>query len=86
MQAISSLDLKSCTMRIGPNGDSEKDGYRLFIADLDPNCSQKELERKFGKYGQIRTTWIARTSPCYAFVVYERFTDAEDAIEGMSGQ
>ena len=40
------------------NYDQEQDGYRVHIADLGVNCSQKELEKTFSKYGDFKELWL----------------------------
>ena len=66
--------------------DQDQDGYRVHIADLGVDCSQKELERTFTKYGEYRELWLARNPPCFAFCVYKHRADAEEAIKEMDGR
>ena len=64
----------------------DDDGYRLHVADLDVNASKRDLERLFGKYGPLKEIWMARSVPCFAFVVYRYKEDAEEAhrvVDGM---
>merc|ERR1711977_612697 len=49
---------------------SSDDGYRLHVADLDSQASKRDLEKLFGKYGPLKEIWMARSVPCFAFVVY----------------
>lgn len=66
--------------------DEEQDGYRVHVADLGVDCSQKELERAFDKFGKYRELWLAKNPPCFAFIVYKHKSDAEDAIKEMDGR
>jgi len=66
--------------------DEGQDGYRVHIADLGIDCSQKELERQFNKFGETRELWLARNPPCFAFIVYKHRSDAEEAIKEMDGR
>ncbi len=66
--------------------DSEDEGYRVHVADLGIDTSQKELEKAFGKFGEFREVWMARNPPCFAFVVYKHKDDAEEAIREMNGE
>ena len=43
-------------------------------------------EKTFGRYGPLREIWMARTVPCFAFVVYRYKDDAEDACAGADGK
>lgn len=58
---------------------------KLYIGDLPPDASEKELERAFSYYGHLRNVWVARNPPGFAFVEFEDYRDAEDAIRGMDG-
>ena len=63
----------------------DDDGYRLHVADLDVNASKRDLERLFGKYGPLKEIWMARSVPCFAFVVYRYKEDAEEAHRVVDG-
>ena len=63
----------------GGGGGDDSDGYRLHVADLDPDTDKKSLERIFGKYGPLKEIWMAKSIPCFAFVVFRYREDAEDA-------
>jgi hypothetical protein len=56
------------------------------VADLGVDCSQRELEKSFDKYGDLKEVWLARNPPCFAFVVYKHKSDAEEAIKEMDGR
>ena len=70
-------------------GDSEgfndAEGYRLHVADLDPDADKRDLERIFGKYGPLKEIWMARSIPCFAFIVFRYREDAEDAQRKADG-
>ncbi len=55
------------------------DGFRLHVADLDTSAAKRDLEKIFGKYGPLKEIWMARSTPCFAFVVYRYREDAEEA-------
>lgn len=37
------------------------------------------------RYGPLRSVWIARKPPGFAFIEYEDVRDAEDAVRKMDG-
>lgn len=57
----------------------QEEGYRLHVADLDSNATKRDLEKVFGKFGPLKEIWMARSVPCFAFVVYRYREDAEEA-------
>lgn len=67
-------------------GGSEEDGYRVHVADLGVDCSQREIEKTFGKYGEIKEVWLARNPPCFAFIVFKNRQDADEAIRETDGR
>ena len=68
------------------DGRDADDGYRLHVADLDSQASKRDLEKLFGKYGPLKEIWMARSVPCFAFVVYRHREDAEEAQRKVDGQ
>jgi len=63
----------------------DDDGYRLHVADLDSQANKRDLEKLFGKYGPLREIWMARSVPCFAFVVFRHREDAEEAQRKVDG-
>ena len=61
------------------------DGYRLHVADLDSNAGKRDLEKLFGKYGPLKEIWMARSVPCFAFVVFRYREDAEESQRKADG-
>lgn len=68
------------------DGEDEEDGFRVHVADLGIDCSQKDLEKAFSKFGEYREVWLARNPPCFAFIVFKHKDDAEEAIREMNGE
>ena len=62
------------------------DGNRLHVADLDSNVSKRDLEECFLKFGPLIEIWMARSVPCFAFVVFKRKEDAFEACRAADGQ
>jgi arginine/serine-rich splicing factor 7 len=71
-----------------PNGidfGNDEEGWRLHVADLDANATKRDLEKAFGKFGPLKEIWMARSVPCFAFIVYRYREDAEEAMKGTAG-
>ncbi|CDQ61352.1 unnamed protein product [Oncorhynchus mykiss] len=68
--------------RHGRNGGDAK----VYVGNLGTGAGKGELERAFGYYGPLRTVWIARNPPGFAFVEFEDTRDAEDAVRGLDGK
>ena len=56
---------------------------QIFIAKLNPLVREKDLDRLFSKYGNIRNILIKSG---YAFIEYLNYKDAEDAVRHMDGK
>ncbi|CAE1307892.1 SFRS7 [Acanthosepion pharaonis] len=62
------------------------EGVRVHVADLGVDPSKRELESSFEKFGKLLEVWVAKSPPCFAFVVYKYREDAEAAIKEMDGK
>ncbi|KAL1006181.1 hypothetical protein UPYG_G00068920 [Umbra pygmaea] len=71
----------SVMSRRGRSGDA-----KVYVGNLGTGAGKGELERAFGYYGPLRTVWIARNPPGFAFVEFEDIRDAEDAVRGLDGK
>ncbi|KAL6536296.1 Serine/arginine-rich splicing factor rsz22a [Orobanche gracilis] len=56
---------------------------RVYIGNLDPRVTEQELEDEFGTFGVIRSVWVARRPPGYAFIDFDDRRDAQDAIKDL---
>ncbi|CAK9136046.1 unnamed protein product [Ilex paraguariensis] len=56
---------------------------RVYVGNLDPRVSERELEDEFRVFGVIRSVWVARRPPGYAFVDFDDKRDAQDAIREL---
>ncbi|EPQ05635.1 Serine/arginine-rich splicing factor 7 [Myotis brandtii] len=74
----------------GPVSMSRYGRYReetkVYVGNLATGAGKGELERAFSYYGPLRTVWIARNPPGFAFVGFEDPRDAEDAVRGLDGK
>ncbi|XP_063700611.1 serine/arginine-rich splicing factor 7 [Culicoides brevitarsis] len=59
---------------------------KVYIGDLGSNASKQEIEDAFGYYGTLRSVWVARNPPGFAFVEFESARDAEDSVRGLDGR
>ncbi|KAK2531835.1 hypothetical protein Q9233_005495 [Columba guinea] len=59
---------------------------KVYVGNLGTGAGKSELERAFSYYGPLRTVWIARNPPGFAFVEFEDPRDAEDAVLGLDGK
>ncbi|TKC46054.1 hypothetical protein EI555_002904 [Monodon monoceros] len=59
---------------------------KVYAGNLGTGAGKGELERAFSYYGPLRTVWIARNPPGFAFVEFEDPRDAEDAVRGLDGK
>ncbi|KAF5207603.1 Serine/arginine-rich splicing factor RSZ21 [Thalictrum thalictroides] len=59
---------------------------RVYVGNLDPRVSDRELEDEFRIFGVLRSVWVARKPPGYAFVEFDDRRDALDAIRALDGK
>ncbi|KAF6256498.1 Serine/arginine-rich splicing factor RSZ21A [Scenedesmus sp. NREL 46B-D3] len=59
---------------------------RLYVGGLREGITERELEDEFNQYGVIRSIWVARKPPGFAFVEFEDTRDAEDACKRGDGR
>ncbi|CAA6671044.1 unnamed protein product [Spirodela intermedia] len=59
---------------------------RLYVGNLDPRVSERELEDEFRAFGVLRSVWVARKPPGFAFVDFDDRRDAQDAIRELDGK
>ncbi|XP_039126007.1 serine/arginine-rich splicing factor RSZ23-like isoform X1 [Dioscorea cayenensis subsp. rotundata] len=59
---------------------------RVYVGNLDPHVTERELEDEFRVYGVLRSVWVARRPPGYAFIEFDDRRDALDAIDGLDGK
>lgn len=60
---------------------------RIFVGNLPPDVRTKDLENLFYKYGRINFIDLkTRRGPPFAFVEFEDYRDAEDAVRNRDGR
>ncbi|KAH0911579.1 hypothetical protein HID58_034900 [Brassica napus] len=59
---------------------------RVYVGNLDPRVTERELEDEFRIFGVLRNVWVARRPPGYAFLEFDDERDALDAIRALDGK
>ncbi|XP_034725731.1 serine/arginine-rich splicing factor 3a [Etheostoma cragini] len=59
---------------------------KVYVGNLGNNGNKTELESAFGYYGPLRSVWVARNPPGFAFVEFEDPRDASDAVKELDGR
>ncbi|KAJ6835953.1 serine/arginine-rich splicing factor RSZ21A-like [Iris pallida] len=59
---------------------------RVYVGNLEARVSERDLEDEFRTFGVIRSIWVARKPPGYAFIDFDDRRDAEDAIRELDGK
>ena len=59
---------------------------KVYVGNLGNNGNKTELEWAFGYYGPLRSVWVARNPPGFAFVEFEDPRDAADAVRELDGR
>jgi hypothetical protein len=62
---------------------SKEKNPQIFIAKLSADVREKDLDYEFRRFGTIRNIQLKRG---YAFIEYDDYKDAEDAIKEMDGR
>jgi len=58
----------------------------VYVSNLDTWASEQELKGEFRIYGVIRYIWVARKPPGYAFIDFDDYKDAQNAIHDLDGK
>ncbi|KAI4314310.1 hypothetical protein L6164_027232 [Bauhinia variegata] len=59
---------------------------RVYVGNLDPRVSERDLEDEFRMFGVLRIVWVARRPPGYAFIEFDDRRDALDPIHALDGK
>ncbi|KAK3260302.1 hypothetical protein CYMTET_11223 [Cymbomonas tetramitiformis] len=54
---------------------------KVYIGNLEPGVTERDLEEDFSKYGTMRSVWVARKPAGFAFIEFQDERDAEDALQ-----
>ncbi|CAL8468403.1 g7943 [Coccomyxa elongata] len=58
---------------------------RIYVGNLPSSIAERDLEEEFIRFGTLRSVWVARKPPGFAFVEYEDPRDADDAVRKLDG-
>ncbi|GLU03073.1 hypothetical protein SLE2022_202910 [Rubroshorea leprosula] len=58
---------------------------RVYVGNLDPKVSERDLEDEFLAFGVLCSVWVARRPAGYAFVEFDYRRDAIDASCELDG-
>jgi arginine/serine-rich splicing factor 7 len=61
-------------------------GCKVYIGGLTQNASKDEIEEAFERYGRLRSVFVARNPPGFAFVEFGDPYDAEDSVKALDGR
>lgn len=64
----------------------EASDCKVYVGDLGSSASKQDLEEAFRHYGPLKSVWVARHPPGFAFIEYEDARDADDAVRGLDGR
>ncbi|TVU29313.1 hypothetical protein EJB05_20876 [Eragrostis curvula] len=59
---------------------------RVYVGNLDPRATAREIEDEFRVFGVLRSVWVARKPPGFAFIDFDDRRDAQDAIRELDGK
>lgn len=60
-------------------------GSRVYIGNLPPDIAERDVRDEFERYGRVRSIWVARKPPGFAFLEMEDDRDAADAVRKLDG-
>ncbi|XP_055624513.1 probable splicing factor, arginine/serine-rich 6 [Toxorhynchites rutilus septentrionalis] len=59
---------------------------KIYVGELGEDGNKQEIEDAFAVYGSLRSVWVARNPPGFAFVEFEDARDAEEAVRCLDGR
>ncbi|CAM9819088.1 unnamed protein product [Lampetra planeri] len=59
---------------------------KVYVGNLGSGATEYDLEKVFSYYGPLRSVWVARNPPGFAFVQFEDARDARDACRELDGR
>ena len=59
---------------------------KVFVGGLKDTGTEKQLKQIFEKFGQVKSVWMAKNPPGFAFIDFFDEMDARDACEELDGR
>jgi len=59
---------------------------KVYVGELGTSGNRHEIEEAFGYFGPLRSVWVAKKPPGFAFVMFEDPRDARDAVRQLDGE
>ncbi|GIL81085.1 hypothetical protein Vretifemale_10182 [Volvox reticuliferus] len=60
-------------------------GSRIYVGNLPADIAERDVRDEFERFGRVRTIWVARKPPGFAFLEMEDDRDAADAVRKLDG-
>ncbi|KMZ71665.1 putative Arginine/serine-rich splicing factor [Zostera marina] len=60
--------------------------WKVYVGNLESRIKEREIADEFRVYGNVRSVWVARNPPGYAFVEFDDRRDAEDSVSRLDGK
>ncbi|GFR49605.1 hypothetical protein Agub_g11675 [Astrephomene gubernaculifera] len=60
-------------------------GSRIYVGNLPADIAERDVRDEFERFGRVRTIWVARKPPGFAFLEMEDDRDASDAVRKLDG-
>jgi len=57
---------------------------KVYVGGLNPGAVERVIEQVFSAYGRIKSIWVARNPPGFAFVAFEHSEEAEGAVKDLN--
>ncbi|ONK80117.1 uncharacterized protein A4U43_C01F14060 [Asparagus officinalis] len=59
--------------------------WKIYVGNLSSRIRERELAEAFNSFGLVRSVWVARNPPGYAFIEFNSRREADNAISALDG-
>ncbi|XP_020244868.1 serine/arginine-rich splicing factor 7-like isoform X1 [Asparagus officinalis] len=60
--------------------------WKIYVGNLSSRIRERELAEAFNSFGLVRSVWVARNPPGYAFIEFNSRREADNAISALDGK